>query len=114
MKKILFAVLMAIIIFALYSYQKPMLSTEEAIVQAYEHLRNPPSNLELNLAPIQIELDEIPAENISLSLRQQKGFLNQLFNHQQWEVTISYEDVIPTVVIDAVTGKILDITGPMN
>lgn len=114
MKKILSVLLIAIIILALYQYQKPLLSTEEAIVQAYEHLKSLPSSLEVTLPPVPIELDEIPAENISLSLRQQEGFLNELFNNQQWEVTISYGDVIPTIIMDAVTGEALGISGPLN
>lgn len=114
MKKILSALLIAIIIFVLYQYQKPILSSEEAIAQAYKHLKNPPSETELSLPPIQAGLDGISPENISLSLRQQKGFLNELFNNMQWEVTVIYEDVIPTVVMDAATGEVLDIFGPLN
>lgn len=114
MKKILSFLLIAIVIFVLYEYQKPILSTEEAIVQAYEHLKAPPPEFVMSLPPIQIELEEIPAENINLRLHQQEGFLNGLFNHLQWEVTISYEDVVPTIVLDAVTGEVLDIYGPLN
>ncbi|RAZ81332.1 hypothetical protein [Planococcus halotolerans] len=114
MKKVVSAVLIAIVLFAFYNYQKPMLSTEQAIVQAYGYLKNPPSGTGVSVQAIQVELDAVPTENITLALRQQEGFLNELFNDQQWEVTISYEDVIPTVVMDAVTGEVLDIRGPLN
>ncbi|WP_033541519.1 hypothetical protein [Planococcus sp. CAU13] len=114
MKKILSILLIAVVIFVLYQHQKPTLSTEEAVVQAYEHLKNPPSEFLKSLPPIQIELDDIPGENIQLQMRPQGEFPGRLFNHLQWEVTISYEDVVPTIVMDAVTGEILDIVGPLN
>lgn len=114
MKKIVSILLIAIVIFTFYNYQKPMVSTEEAVVQAYGHLKNPSSEAGVSIEAIQVELNAIPSKNIRLELRQQEGFLNELLNQQQWEVPISYENVIPTVVMDAVTGKVLDITGPLN
>ncbi|WP_084243653.1 hypothetical protein [Planomicrobium okeanokoites] len=114
MKKAVSALLIAILLLTFYNYQKPMLSIEEAIVQAHGYLKNPSSEIGVSVQAIQVELDAVPTENITLALRQQEGFLNELFNHQQWEVTISYEDVIPTVVMDAVTGEVLDIRGPLN
>ncbi len=114
MRKIVSILLIATVIVALYHHQKPIVSTEEAIVHAYEHLKNHSSESEFDIQPIQVELNAIPVENISLTLRQQEGFLKGLFNQQQWEVTISYEDVIPTVIMDAVTGEVLGVTGPLN
>lgn len=114
MKKILSVLLVAFIISALYQHQKPILSSEEAIIQAYENLKNPPSKLEVNLPPAQIQLNDIPEGNIQLQMRQQEGFSGRIFNHQQWEVTIRYGDVIPTIIMDAATGEVLDIFGPLN
>ncbi|WKA56549.1 hypothetical protein [Planococcus shixiaomingii] len=114
MKKLLYGVLAAKLIFALYSYQRPMLSTEEAVVQAYEYLRNPPVQMYMTIEPIQVELNEVPAENIRAVLNPQEGFLNQLINKQQWEVTINYQHAVPTVVLDATTGEFLELSGPLN
>lgn len=114
MKKSLYAFLAIIIIFALYSYQRPILSTEEAVLQAYEHLKIQHSELGVTIEPIQVELNELAEEDISSVLHSQEGFINRLINKQQWQVTFIYQEVVPIVVMDANTGEIMDISGPLN
>lgn len=112
MKRIMYGVLLVLGILFLYHYQKPILTTEEAVVQAYDHLKNPPQGA--GIEEIQLELRNIPADNIQLKLHSKEGFFNEWFNKKQWEVTIEYQSVEPTVVIDAYTGKLVEITGPLN
>lgn len=61
-----------------------------------------------------MELKDIPPENIQVQLTPQAGYLNRLVNKQQWELTIKYNDIEPTFVIDAYTGKLITIYGPLG
>jgi len=56
----------------------------------------------------------VPIENISATLNQKSGFWNQLTNRMQSEVTIKYNGIEPTIVMDAYTGSFIDIYGPLN
>jgi hypothetical protein len=112
MKKIIYVVLLTMVLLFLYNYQKPILTTEEAVVQAYIHLKNPPKGVEIE--KIEMELRDIPASNIELKLHSKAGSFNEFFNRRQWEVTVAYRDLKPTIVMDASTGKLLEITGPLN
>lgn len=112
MKKVLFGLFIIIAMSFLYLYQSPIMSTGEAIISAEKHLQNPPDewrNLNLN-----VDLQGIQIENISAFLKQKKGFWNELTNRKQWEVTIKYNGIEPTVVIDAYTGEFIDLYGPLN
>ena len=51
---------------------------------------------------------------MSAFLNQKNGFWNKLTNKKQWEVTVKYNGIQPTVVIDAYTGKFIDLYGPLN
>lgn len=80
---------MVIIIFALYSYQRPILSTEEAVIQAYDLLKNQPAEMEVNIEPIQIELNEVPLEDISSGLHSREGFMNRLIKINNGNIKMS-------------------------
>ncbi|MBB5181550.1 hypothetical protein HNQ44_003015 [Planomicrobium koreense] len=112
MKKIVSGVLLTIVILLLYTYQKPIMTTEEAIVQAYNHLNDPSQGV--GIEEIEIELGDIPANSINLKLHSKEGLLNEFFNMRQWVVTVKYQNLRPTVVMDAYTGKLLEISGPLN
>ncbi len=56
----------------------------------------------------------VPIENISATLNQKSGVWNQLTNRMQSEVTIKYNGIEPTIVMDAYTGSFIDIYGPLN
>jgi len=88
------------------------MSTAEAIVKAEDLLNNPPEEWEKLVS--NVDLKEIPLEDINTSLNQKDGLWNRLTNKKQWEVTIKFSGTEPTVVMDANTGKFIDIYGPLN
>lgn len=88
------------------------MSTGEATIKAVEHLKTPPEEFKVSIP--YVELKDIPPENISVHLKPRNGLLNKLANRQQWEVTINYQGIEPTVVMDAYTGKYIDMYGPLN
>ena len=96
----------------LYQYQSPIMSTGEAIFSAEKHLQSPPKEWEKSIS--YVNLKELPIENVSAFLNQKNGFWNKLTNKKQWEVTVKYNGIEPTVVIDAYTGKFIDLYGPLN
>lgn len=112
MKKILVGLAVIVAMIILYQYKSPIMSTEEAIISIEKHLQNPPK--ESRKAISYMDLKEIPIENISTVLNQKNGFLNELTNRKQWEVTVKYNGIEPTVVIDAHTGDLIDMYGPFN
>lgn len=89
-----------------------MLSSEEAITSAEMHLQNPPIEWEKTIS--EVDFHTISKENITISLNQKDGFWNTLTHKQQWEITVKYNGIEPTLVIDAYTGKLIDLFGPLN
>ena len=112
MKKILLGLVVVMAMIFLYIYQAPIMSTGNAIVSAEKHLQNPPKEWSKSIS--NADLKEIPIENISVFLNQKNGFWNGLTNRKQWEVTIKYSGIEPTVVIDAYTGEFIDLYGPLS
>lgn len=112
MKKILLGLVIIVAIIILYQYKSAILSTEEAIISIEKHLQNPPKEWRKSIS--YVDLKEIPIGNISASLNQKNGFLNELTNRKQWEVTVKYNGIDTTVVIDAHTGEFIDLYGSLN
>ena len=112
MKRIIVGLLIIMAICFLYFYQIPIMSTSEATIKAVGHLQTPPEELKVSIP--YVELRDIPPENINVHLEKKNGFFNKLTNRQQWEITIKYQGIEPTVVMDAYSGKYIDIYGPVN
>ncbi|MFD1927474.1 PepSY domain-containing protein [Sporosarcina siberiensis] len=112
MKKLLFGLVIIIAMFFSYSYQLPIMSTGEAIVSAEKHLQNPPKEWGKSFSDY--DWNETPLENVVVSLNQKSDFWSNLTNRMNWEVTLKNNGAEPTVVIDAYTGKLIDIYGPLN
>ena len=112
LKRIFVGLLIIMAICFLYFYQIPIISTDEATIKAVEHLQTPPEEFKVSIP--YVELRDIPAENISVHLKKRNGFFNELTNRQQWEITINYQGIEPTIVMDAYTGKYIDMYGPLN
>ncbi|MGG0669126.1 hypothetical protein [Sporosarcina koreensis] len=108
---IVIAIVLVLAILFSYQYQKPILTTEEAIVQAYEYLLDPPDGYGDDLIPTK-EIEEMWPTLTRLSLKH--GFYSEMVNRRSWEVTFEYDGKEPTVIIDAITGDLIMITGPMN
>ena len=111
LKKILFRLGVILTVLFLYLYQAPVMSTDEAIIKAEGHLKNPPEEWkEIS----NVDFKENPPDEISTSLNQKDGLWNRITNRNQWEVTIKFSGAEPTVIMDAYTGKIIDIYGSLN
>lgn len=110
MKKniLLYALLTFLLAAVAFLYQKPILTTDEAAMRAEGILKNPPA--EWGNANLDAELKVMP-ENISANLVVSKG---RFFSRYQWEITVRYNDRMPTVIIDAYNGKYIDIYGPLS
>lgn len=88
------------------------MSTAEAIVRAENHLQNPPKEWGNSFSDH--EWSDTPLENIDVLLTQKKNFWSNLTNKMKWEVTIRNEGTEQTVVMDAYTGKLIEIYGLLN
>ncbi|MFC5603596.1 hypothetical protein [Sporosarcina koreensis] len=111
MKKALIVILMLLALISAYQYQKPILTTEEAIVQAYEYLLDPPDGYGDNLIPTK-ELEEMWPVHTRLTMKH--GFYSEMVNRRSWEVTFKYDGKEPMVILDAITGEFIMIYGPLN
>lgn len=112
MKKLLAGLVIIIAMIVPYSYQLPIMSTAEAIDRAEKHLQNPPKEWGNSFADY--DWSDTPLENIDVSLTQKKNFWSNLTNKMKWEVTIRNEGTEQTVVMDAYTGKLIEIYGLLN
>ena len=112
MKKLFFGLVILMAIIFSYSYQQPIMNIGEAIASAEQHLQNPPKEWGETFS--NVDWNDTPAENVSASLTQKDNLWNTLMNRMNWEVTIKNSGQEPTVVMDAYTGKFIEIYGPLN
>ena len=49
-----------------------------------------------------------------MNLTPKQGYWNEITNKMKWEVTIKYTDKESTIVLDAHTGKFINLYGPLN
>ncbi len=111
MKKFILG-LLVIMAISFYQSQKPIMSTGEAKLKAEEHLQNP--SKEWGDSIPKVDVKSLSSEAVETSLRIKRGFYYGLTNQRQWEVTIKYQGMEPTVVMDAYTGELIEIYGPLN
>ena len=112
LKKIVVGLIVLMVLVSLYYYKSPIMSSGEAIISIEEYLKNPPQEWGNSMTPANLE--DIPMESISAVLNRRTGFLNELTNRKQWEITVKYNGIEPTFVIDAHTGDFLDLYGPFS
>ncbi|WP_438311386.1 PepSY domain-containing protein [Sporosarcina sp. FA9] len=112
MKKLLFGLVIIMAMIYSYSYQLPIMSTWEAIDSAEKHLQNPPEEWGKSFSDR--DWNDTPLENVIVEIKQKNNFWSNLANRVNWEVTIKNNGIVPTVVIDAYTGKLIEIYGPLN
>ncbi|MEK4231391.1 hypothetical protein [Solibacillus sp. FSL H8-0538] len=112
MKKILIILVAALMICFLYFYKSPVISTDVALNNAEKYLLNPPEEWANSISFNSLE--ELTDENISVYLEQQYGLWNEITNRMQWEVTIKSSEIESTIVMDAHTGKFIDLIGGFN
>ena len=109
MKKFLIVLVTALTLCFLNFYKSPIISTDVALNNAEQYLLNPPKEW-VNAISFN-GLEELTEENISMYLIQKNGFWNKLTNRMQWEITINSSEIYTTVIMDAHTGKFIDLFG---
>lgn len=93
-------------------YETNILTTDEAIKYAEEYLQSPPPEWENSLTFV--GFDENFGGDIELALIESNGNLNKIRNKKEWEITVIDNDMEVTVVMDAHSGDLLDIYGPLQ
>ncbi|WP_432355826.1 hypothetical protein [Sporosarcina sp. A2] len=112
MKKLILVICMIVLLGIAYAYQTPILDTNVAIEQAKKHLVTPPKEWQASFPK---EEDGIVAWEVNKSvLTKRQGFWNGFTNKRNWEVTLVLEGSQVTLVMNATTGKLLDIYGSLN
>lgn len=104
MKKKVYRILVELIIWFTYEYQKPILTTEEATDDATLCLLIPPKRLEIK--PLEINWDDITP--VGFSIEEKRGFFNRIINQREMRVTLKTNDGEEiTVRIDAYVEGVL-------
>lgn len=112
-KLVIYVAIAYCIFLVVFYYQSPVLTSGEAVLLAVDYLQNPPEEYGNHLESFQ-QIEDIQYELYRAQLLPKQGFVAELLNHRQWEVTIYYDGMEPTVVMDAITGEFLTIYGPLN
>ncbi|WHY77325.1 hypothetical protein QNH20_25170 [Neobacillus sp. WH10] len=111
LKKNVFCILVLLIICFTYEYQKPILTTGEAIDNAFLCLVFPPERL--GIKAVDINYYDITLEKLSIDKK--SGFFNKFTNQRELSVTLKTKNgEEPTVRIDAYNGKCLEVTDPLK
>lgn len=105
--------LVFIMLLITFQYQRPVMTSGEALIQAVAYLQDLPEDYHESMR-LHLQVEELQREDYFTSLNLKRGFLSELLNRRQWEVTIKYDGMEPTVVMDAITGKFITIYGPLN
>ena len=93
-------------------YESNILTSDEAIKYAEEYLQSPPPEWENSLTFV--GFDENFGGDIELALIESNGSLNEIRNKKEWKITVIDIDMEVTVVMDAHTGGLIDIYGPLH
>ncbi|MGG0644554.1 hypothetical protein ABE021_11495 [Sporosarcina gallistercoris] len=112
MKRIILAICIITLFGFAYSYQKPILETNEAIDHAKKHLVTPPEEWKTSFPKEGEEIVSLKVNRTELTKHQ--GFWSGLMNKRKWEVVLEYESKQVTVVINAYTGEFVGMYGPLN
>ncbi|MFJ5717460.1 hypothetical protein [Neobacillus sp. NPDC093127] len=111
LKKKVFLILVFLIIYIAYLYQKPILTTEEATGYAVLCLNFPPK--ESGKKAFDIYVHDVTLEKLSIDTK--SGIFNQFTNQRELSVTLKTKNgEEPTIRMDAYNGKCLEVTGPLN
>lgn len=110
MNKIILGIVIVLIVFFAFEYQKPVMTTGNATQKAIACVNNPPKNLAIE--PINFTFDDL--QTVHLSIDTKSGLFNQLTNHRELSVTLVFKGAEPTVKINAYNGKCIEVTGPLN
>lgn len=111
MKKIILGMIALLIIFFVYEYQKPIMTTGEATKQALVCLNNPPKKL--GIKPFNLNLSDIKSGQMSIDAK--SGFFNNLTNKRELSVTLKFKGGLePTFRMNAYNGECIEVTGPLN
>lgn len=93
-------------------YESNILTSDEAIKYAEKYLQSPLPEWENSLTFV--GFDENFVGDIELALIESNGGLNKIRNKKEWEITVIDNAMEITVVMDAHSGELLDIYGPLQ
>lgn len=93
-------------------YESKILTSDEAIKYAEKYLQSPPPEWENSLTFV--GFDENFGGDIKLALIESNGVLNKIRNKKEWEITVIDNAMEITVVMNAHSGELLDIYGPLQ
>ncbi|QCJ44542.1 hypothetical protein FAY30_23070 [Bacillus sp. S3] len=110
-KKEVIRILIFLIIWSVYAYQKPILTTDKATGYAFLCLNIPPKKL--GIKPVDLNYSDITLEKLSIDKK--RGYFNQITNQRELSVTLKTKDgKEPTIRIDAYNGKCLEVINPIQ
>lgn len=112
MKRILLAICIIALFGIAYTYQSPILETNQAIYLAKKHLVTPPKEWQASFPKVKGQV--VPWKVKRVELVKRRGFWCELMNMRKWEITMEYEGQEATVVLNAYTGEFIEIYGPLN
>ncbi|SDN90684.1 hypothetical protein [Bacillus sp. OK048] len=110
MKKVIIGIILVLIVLFAYEYQKPIMTTVDATIQAIDCVNNPPSQLAIK--PINYTLEDL--QTVHTFIDAKSGYLNHVTNQREVSVTLVFKDKEPTVKMDAYSGKCIWVSGPLN
>ncbi|MCA0969302.1 hypothetical protein LCM20_01705 [Halobacillus litoralis] len=96
--------------FFVYLYQKPIMTTSDAVEKTVECLNNPPERL--GISGRNYTLKDI--ESVQTYLTAKEGLLGKRINEREWKVTITFEGSEATVDLNAYNGECLKVGGPLS
>ena len=112
MKKIIFVIFSVLFCAFLYFYQTSIIEEHEAVSIALNTLRNPPPGFIFDISnPESLEQKAYIEAHLT---ERKRGFVNKIFNRQQWEVLINTDHIEVTIYISAYNGKLLNIIGALS
>lgn len=112
MKRIMLTICIITLFGFAYSYQKPTLETNQAIVQVNKHLVTPPEEWKASFPKVEDGI--VPWKVNRTELTKRQGFWSGLTNERKWEVVLEYESKQVTVVLNAYTGEFIEMYGSLN
>jgi hypothetical protein len=113
LKRFVLGVVIVLMLFFVYEYQKPIITSDTIVRKAIECINHPPESLHIKYSsPPKVTLKGV--QSWKTDLDDKGGFFNNLTNKREWRVTLIINETDTTVKMNAYNGKCLGIYGPLN
>jgi uncharacterized membrane protein YkoI len=87
------------------------MDTSETLAKTELILQKPPEKWSTLITPT--DLKNISPDKIKTSLKKDRAF-KSFIDSYVWEISLEYDGINPTIVLNAYTGEIIDVYGPLN